>query len=371
LQSDAEMNLARVALGQEDFAGAERQLRKIIAAGRLTTQAEASARFLLGDALDGAGRYDAAFECYAAAKSALREEFAPVYESPRANTAYDGVGEILDEFRRSAPSGWAKPPQAPSPTGGERAHAFLVGFPRSGTTLLEQVLAAHPDIVALDERPVMIDVETEFLTRPGGVVRLAGIESEQLSPFREAYWKRVAGHGVAVAGKVFIDKHPLSTFRLPLISKVFPYAKLLFAVRDPRDVVFSCFRRSFNMNSAMYEFNSLQRAARFYDAVMQAGEVYLNELPLEVCRVRYEDLVADFEGEARRVSDFLGVGWNVAMRDFAEGARRRRIATPSSGQVTRGLYGEGVGQWRNYAFAMAEALPALEPWLEKFGYDPN
>jgi hypothetical protein len=237
--------------------------------------------------------------------------------------------------------------------------------------LLEQVLATHPDVVALDERPVMIEAEAEFLTETGGVKRLAGVVSELLEPFRQSYWKRVREFGVEPHGKVFIDKHPLSTFRLPIISKVFPNAKIIFAVRDPRDVVLSCFRRSFNMNSAMYEFNTIEGAARFYDAVMTAGEVYMSTLPVEVHRLRYEDLVADFEETAGGLCDFLGIERTSQLRDFAATAAARRIATPSSAQVVRGLYGEGVDQWRNYAFSLAPALPILQPWIEKFGYQPS
>jgi hypothetical protein len=165
---------------------------------------------------------------------------------------------------------------------------------------------------------------------------------------------------------VFVDKHPLSTVRLPLIFKVFPDAKIIFTVRDPRDVVLSCFRRSFRMNAVNYEFNDLERAARMYDAVMTAGATYFARLPLKVHQVRYEDLVADFEREGRALCEFLGVAWTDKLKDFA--ATDRAIATPSSTQVRRGLYEEGAGQWRNYAEPMATVIPILHPWIERFGY---
>ena len=302
----------------------------------------------------------------------MAEQFAAhVYGGARANDAYDGLHEILNEYRGEPARGLGPKPPGPPIRGEERAHAFLVGFPRSGTTLLEQVLGTHPEIVDLDERPVLIDVETEFLTRPGGVKRLASVSSAALEPFRQSYWRRVREFDVEPAGKVFVDKHPLSTIRLPLIAKVFPEAKIIFALRDPRDVVLSCFRRSFNMNAAMYQFNAIETAARYYDAVMQAGEIYLAELPLAAHHVRYEDLVADFDTTARGVCEFLGLEWTEALRDFAATAQSRRIATPSSTQVGRGLYTEGVGHWRNYAFALEPVLPILRPWIEKFGYDPD
>lgn len=367
-QTDALMNLARIDVGEGKFEAGEKRLRQIIELPDLKPQARANARFILGDALDGAARYEEAFAAYTQGKQELGEQFGGTFGGEDAHAALGAVREILAEFEAAPTGAWAT--HAPSPDRTAGGHAFLVGFPRSGTTLLEQVLAAHPDVVALDERPVMIEAETTFLTQPGGVGRLAAAPDGVLAPLRGAYWRRVRDFGIDPAGKVFIDKHPLSTIRLPLIAKMFPSAKIIFALRDPRDVVFSCFRRSFNMNASMYEFNTIESAASYYDAVMQAGAVYLDKLPLKTMRVRYEDLVADFEPVATGVLEFLGLEWTDQVNNFAEAARGRRIATPSSAQVVRGLYGEGVGQWRNYAFALEPALPTLKPWIERFGYEP-
>jgi tetratricopeptide (TPR) repeat protein len=368
-QTDALTNLARIDVGEGKYDEATRRLREIIALPSLPPQARANAHLILGDALDGAQRHAEAFDAYTKGKSEFGEQFAADFGGERAHAALKGVRDILTEFEATPAESW-RAPKALAPKSAERGHAFLVGFPRSGTTLLEQVLAAHPDVVALDERPVMMDAETEFLTQDGGVGRLAATPSEALALFREAYWRRVRAFGSDPTDKVFIDKHPLSTFRLPLIFKVFPGAKIIFALRDPRDVVFSCFRRSFNMNASMYEFNSIESAARYYDAVMAAGQVFLERLPVEVIRVRYEDLVADFEGQGRGVLDFLGLEWTDEVTNFAEQAKGRRIATPSSAQVVRGLYNEGVGQWRNYASALEPAASILAPWIRAFGYEP-
>ena len=89
-----------------------------------------------------------------------------------------------------------------------------------------------------------------------------------LEPLRAAYWQLVAKAGIDMAGKMFVDKHPLNTLKLPLIARLFPRAKILFACRDPRDVVLSCFRHRFQMSAPIYEMLSLQGAARYYDAVM-------------------------------------------------------------------------------------------------------
>jgi len=368
-QTDAPMTLARVEIGRLKFDAAARRLAKVVKLPDLKPIARANAHILMGDALDGAARYQQAFESYAAGKTELAELFADRFGPAVTRPAAEGARALLAEFLDTPESGWRA--QGDVPRGPERAHIFLVGFPRSGTTLLEQILATHSEIETLEERPLMLDAELTFLTRAGGLKQLAATPGEALEPYRRTYWKRVREFGVNPAGKVFVDKHPLGTVRLPLIHKVFPGARLLFALRDPRDVVLSCFRRSFNMNEAMYAFNTIEGAATYYDAVMTAGEAYLASLPIETYRVRYEDLVSDFEGRTRELCDFLGVPWADHLKNFAQTASKRRVATPSSTQVGRGLYEGGAGQWRRYAFALEPVLPILKPWIEKFGYDPD
>lgn len=369
-QTDASMTLARVEIGRLKFDAAARRLAKLVKLPDLKPIARANAQILMGDALDGAARHQQAFAAYAAGKTELAELYADRFGPAVTRPAAEGARALMAEFLDTPESGWRTPNDS-LPPGPARGHAFLVGFPRSGTTLLEQILATHPEIETLEERPLLLDAELAFLTRPGGLKQLATMPSEALEPYRRTYWKRVGEFGVNPAGKVFIDKHPLGTVRLPLIHKVFPGAKLLFALRDPRDVVLSCFRRSFNMNEAMYAFNTIEGAAAYYDAVMTVGETYLTRLPIETVRIRYEDLVADFEGRTRELCEFLGVPWADHLKNFAQTATKRMVATPSSTQVGRGLYEGGAGQWRRYAFAIEPVLPTLRPWIEKFGYDPD
>ena len=368
-QTDAMMNLARIDMGQGEPAEAVRRIEATIDLPFLKPLARANCKIMLGDALDAQGRQQDAYAAYKEGKSDIRALYADVFEAPDMARAADVARRIHAELLEPPRAAWTRP-SAGGLQAGERRHAFLMGFPRSGTTLLEQVLETHPDVVALDERPLLLSAEVEFLAKPDGVGRLADVLPLFLEPFQENYWRTVKDLGVDPAGKVFVDKFPLATVRLPLISKIFPQAKIIFAVRDPRDVVFSCFRRSFNMNPAMYEFNTLEGAARYYDAVMRAGQAYFERLPLDVHRVKYEDLVANFDGVTQGVCEFLGLDWTDDLRNFARTAGERRIATPSSVQIGRGLYSEGAGQWRPYAFALAEVMPILQPWIEAFGYDP-
>ena len=189
--------------------------------------------------------------------------------------------------------------------------------------------------------------------------------------YRNAYWKLVADNGVEVKGKLFVDKQPLNTIKLPLIATLFPNAKILFALRDPRDVVFSCFRRRFKINVATYEFLTLEGTARCYNSVMRLAELCRKQLAIDLCQSRHEDVVNDFDVHIREICRFIGVEWADEMRDFKGAARLQSIRSLSAAQVRRGLYREGIGQWQRYAKELAPILPVLEPWIEAFGYEPR
>ncbi|HTC38299.1 MAG TPA: sulfotransferase, partial [Steroidobacteraceae bacterium] len=247
-------------------------------------------------------------------------------------------------------------------------HVFLIGFPRSGTTLLEVVLDGNPRVVSLEEHELLADGVLAFMREPLDLLPLARAEIQALSALRQAYWRRVRDAGADVAGKVFVDKHPLNSMKLPLIAKLFPQAKILFAVRDPRDVILSCFRRRFKMNPSMYELLTLPGAAAFYAAVMTFADTARRALLLDWREVRYESLIAGFEREMRGVCEFIGLEWDAAMGEFAGRAAAREHATPSTAQLSQGLITTATAQWRNYEPYIRPALPVLEPWMKRFNY---
>jgi hypothetical protein len=245
---------------------------------------------------------------------------------------------------------------------------FLVGFPRSGTTLIEEVLATHPDVVTVSEQEYLIDGFRELMGDANALDRLSAITAPEAERFRKSYWDKLRAGGVDPAGRLVLDKQPLNTIKLPLITKLFPDAKILFAVRDPRDVVWSCFRQRFQMNSDMYEFVTLDGTVRFYDAVMALAVLYKKKLPLDIHFAYYERLVEDFELQTRAICRFAGIEWHEGLRDFAARAPSRTITTPSAAQIARGLYTSGIGQWRPYAEFLAPALEQLRFWVDGFDY---
>jgi tetratricopeptide (TPR) repeat protein len=366
-QPGAILSLATLEQREGAYGAVVARLQPLLQRGGLALLHEASAQRLLADALDAEGRAGEAFPAYAAANRLLRHAHQATFGRAGVEGGVALTERLLAYFEAASASAWKGAPGAAGEGDEVAGHVFLVGFPRSGTTLLEQVLASHPDIVALEERNTLGDVGAFFFEN-AELDRLAKLKKADAERLRAEYWARVRENGVEPKGKVFVDKLPLTTLWLPYIAKLFPKAKVLFARRDPRDVVLSCFRRRFMVNGALYAFTELDELARFYAGTMGLAEVYREKLPLDWQVHRHEDLVEDFDKEVQAICAFLGVEWNTAMRDFAETAKRRDVRTPSAPQVRRGLYREGMGQWRAYAEGMAPVLPTLEPWVERFGY---
>ncbi len=258
------------------------------------------------------------------------------------------------------------------PPNAARQHIFLIGYPRSGTTLVENILASLPSVSALEERPTLIATDLEFIAGDAdeivaGLERFSKLDEAALEQHRRAYWDKVSASGVPENAPCLVDMDPLKGTRLPFISRLFPNARILIMRRDPRDVVWSCFRTNFAMSSGTLEYTTLERTARHYDALMRLTEVALERLPINVHFVQYHRLVEDFDAETKAMCAFAGLEWTEAVRSFDRTAARRGVTTASVGQVRRGLY-DGTQQWEPYAEFLAPILPILQPWIEKFGY---
>jgi Tfp pilus assembly protein PilF len=360
---DAVLSLAAAELAGGALDRAEAQLRDLLADRRAGPTDRSRAHGLLGDVLDAAARYPEALDAYSACNESLRHlhrRFAA------------GTGML--EYSRSLTAAWTE--VAPRWTAGEPAepvaggaadHVLLIGFPRSGTTLLEVVLDGHPGVASLEEHELLTEGVLRFMREPLDLGPLARAQESELRELRAAYWERVRSGGVDVAGKIFLDKHPLNTLKLPLIARLFPRAKILFVCRDPRDVVLSCFRRRFMMNAAMYQMLTLGGAAQLYDAVMDFADRARPLLGLDWHEVRYEQLMEDFTGQTRAVCAFLGLEWTADMQAFSSRVQARERATPSTAQLARGLDRSGIGHWQHYRAALEPLQPLLQRWVERLG----
>lgn len=306
----------------------------------------------------------------AAAFEAFREANGVAATSPQAKTAskirYLGeiaaAGVIVPRLPalvdlQSAPETSASP-------------AFVVGFPRSGTTLSDQILDSHPRARTLSEKPVVDRIVQHFADVAGGYpAALANVSPEQLAALRAEYQSVAATYVEVAPGELLVDRYPLNIVRLPAIWRLFPHARVVLALRHPCDVVLSCYMQHFSLNDAMVSFLTLEDAARLYHAVMDLWRTCTEHLDLDVHVLRYESLVGDFEAEVRALLAFLDLPWNDRVLDFATHARERGdINTPSYHQVTRRIYTDARERWRRYAQPLTPVLPVLAPWAEYFGY---
>lgn len=362
---DALISVAAAELASGGLTRSEALLRQLLADARVAAIDKARASGLLGDVLDAGGRYPEALAAYTSCNEALRR-IHNRFATGLSLTAYADqltrtVNGTLDRYRIAD--------RAPAETGANvSGHVFLLGFPRSGTTLLEIVLDGHPRVASLDEHELLIEGVQHFMSDAGDLTALERAGEEELRRFRNAYWQRVKEAEIDVSGKVFVDKYPMSTLKLPLIARLFPNAKILFACRDPREVVLACFRRRFRMNPATYQLLTFPGGAALYHQVMGFAELMRPVFGSSWMRVRYEDLVADFTGQMRSICEFIGLEWIAGMEDFATRAKERERSTPSTAQLARGLDRSRVTHWKNYETALTPVLPILEKWVERLGY---
>jgi len=361
----ATIALAMAELADKQFALAHRLIAPLAADPGIGPINRSIALGLVGDALDGLERPADAFAAYVTAREVLRESLGDTLKGQE--SAIARVRRVADYFRAAPTEAWRADIRDAAP-GSVATHVFLVGFPRSGTTVLEQALASHPDVRTMEEVDCLGDTVGEFFYAPDGMERFAALGADGLAKLRSRYWQGVEAAGAKTDRAVFVDKMPLNTVHQGLIARLFPAAKILFALRDPRDVVLSCFRRRLVMMAHSVEFLRIDTAAALYDAVMDLAQIYRDLLALQRLDLRHEDMIADFDGEMRRVCDFLAIGWDESMRDFAEHARARDVKTPSAQQVVRGLNRAGVGQWQRFRVQLEPVLPILAPWVERFGY---
>lgn len=248
---------------------------------------------------------------------------------------------------------------------------FLIGFPRSGTTLLEQILDSHPAIQAMEEKgAVAVMVNAVLSAASERDDALAELDVEDIDRLRELYFDEVKRHLDLRTGSLLLDKMPLNIVNTPIIWRVFPNAKYILAVRHPCDVSLSCLMQNFAVNEGMAGFFSLEDTVSTYAAVMEAWQEYVDALPLDYHRIRYEDLVANVEGESRRLLTFLGVPWNDAVLKHTEHARQRgAINTPSYHQVVQPIYQHARYRWERYEREFAPVMETLRPFISYFGYD--
>ncbi len=255
----------------------------------------------------------------------------------------------------------------------DAAHSpvFVVAFPRSGTTLLELTLDAHPLLRSMDEQPfvqnALEDIRGFGIEYPEG---LAALTPGQLDAVRANYWRRAARKVQLGAGERLVDKNPLNLLRLPVIRRVFPNAHILLAIRHPFDVILSCYMQHFQAPDFALLCAEMPALVVGYRKAFDFWYAHVELLAPQVLEVRYETFVADFENEVQRIAAFLQLPWDPAMLTPARRALEKRyISTPSYSQVVQPVNQKAVGRWQAYRKYLLPGLPAVAPYLERWGYE--
>lgn len=313
---------------------------------------------LIAELADRLGDPDRAF----AAFEVMNRESAKARPAPAGPTYRETVAASATLLTQDQIGGWPKLDLTLSPS----SPIFIVGFPRSGTTLLDTLLMNIPSLHVLEEMPVLLQVEMALANEK----RLAKLSSDEANRLRSLYYEKLAEIAPVAEGATVVDKHPLHMARMALVHRLFPDAKIVFVERHPCDVVLSCFMANFQLNHAMRSFVALEEAARTYDAVFDAWTRAETLLPLRVHRIRYEHMVEDLEGEMRPLLGFLGLDWDPKVLDNrAAAAKRDHIRTASYSQVTEPIYRRSAGRWERYRKQMEPVLPILAPWAKRMGYE--
>lgn len=348
---------------------AEKVLRPVLA--NAEGQVRIRGYYELGAILDRQGRYDEAMSAFLEAKAMLRPSAQPLLANLYARRAI--LKKARADYTAEAMQRWFDFAPQLQPA---RRLAFLGGHPRSGTTLLEQVLDTHPDIVSAEETQIFVDdVLMPLRSRiPGDAPMPALLETVQpdaLRESRERYFRSMElCLNKPIGDRLLIDKNPPITLNIPAFIRVFPEIKILFALRDPRDVVLSCFMQCYvpvTSNTAPYL--SLEDTSEGYAYMSEEWKIFSSLMKNPWLEVRYEDVVADLESISRQVLDFLDVSWDPSVLRFDEHARRKRVRSPSYADVTQPVYKRALGRWRNYQKYLEPYLSKLGPFVKAFGYE--
>ncbi len=310
---------------------------------RFSGRQRAELHFALFKAYDELERCDDAFAHLAEGNRIYRAQVP--YEEDGVNAFFRGLKETYTAEAMAPFAGAGHPSDVP---------IFVVGMPRSGTTLVEQILASHPDVYGAGELQYVRDLIHGDFAGPDYPAGLTELGAEGLRRFGGYYTVRLAA--LAPGAKRIVDKLPANFRHLGLLHLAMPRARLIHVVRDARDTCFSCYTQLFasGLNYA-YDLGELGRYYRATEALMAHWQSVLP--PGALLRIRYEDLIGDFETEARRLIAFCGLDWNEACRRFYE--TRRAVRTKSEFQVRRPLYTSSIGRWQRYEHWLGPLLKAL------------
>jgi hypothetical protein len=327
-------------------------------------------RYELGGGLDRQRRYDDAMAAFVEVKNMLLPQAAKQIADlkvvrERLNTMKAGISGGL--FERWHDAGRNLQPQY--------RLALLGGHPRSGTTLLEQVLDTHPEVVSAEETEIFhnaayLPLTRKFSSDPPILSVLEGAQADALQQSRADYLRSMELFlGGSLGGRLLIDKNPSLTFLIPAMARIFPEMKFVIALRDPRDVCLSCFMQPLSLSQVSAAYLTLKDTVEEYASLMSLWLTIRPLLKTPYLEVKYEDMVNDLESVAKRTLNFLDLPWNAEVLRFDEHARSKLVRSPTYADVAKPVFKTAVARWRHYEKYLAPHLRDLQPFINAFGYE--
>lgn len=304
--------------------------------------------YALGKVHDARSEFEKAIGCWHEANGARRRQAG----EPQAEATYERAERLMLRCKE-----WPFGCEACPPEDNEPQMIFIVGMPRSGTTLTEQIIATHPAAVGCGELPELpllaqqltsgLDLHLKPWEKP--------LNLDALMEAKRSYLK-AATRNRSVASNVLVDKAPLNFFNLWLASLLFPSARIVWCRRDPRDVGVSIYGENFALDERLC--SRLDGIAHYINIQEKLMAHWRRCLPLSFHEVHYESLVAHPERETRGILDFVGLEWNPGCLQFYK--RSDGVQTPSRWQVRQPIYNRSIGRWRNYREHLAPLIEALD-----------
>jgi tetratricopeptide (TPR) repeat protein len=360
---------AMLARTRGDLDQAEKILQPLLEWPDLDANQRATVWHALVRVKDEQGDFDSAFHAATQAK-----EFLPPYFNQKKRTLKNGVRmlrECHDQITATELHRWHD--EAGSDTGPDVA--FLTGFLRSGTTLIEHVLDAHDGVICSDENPFLHnDLRQLIFERKTPDCSWADclnrLTSDRIEDFQQRYIKAMESKLYeSIGDRIHLDKNPWCASMLLPTLRIFPHAKILFALRDPRDVVLSCFLSYTPDRDAFVCFENLESTARRYSFSM-ACWLKLREIIKSPWReIRYEDTVNNLERQAKGALETLGLPWDEGVLDYRENTSDAILGGPNHTMVSKPIYKTAMARWKLYEKHLEPVMDMLDPFIKAFGYD--
>ena len=316
---------------------------------------------LLAKSYDNISEYEKSFKFFSEANNLIYQIYKNKYKK---ENYIDLVNQRIKYYLKLDIKKWnIEFPKQNDPT-------FLVGFPRSGTTLLDTILRTHNSVEVIEEKPIVEEFVDDLKNKINNdFTKLENINQKFYNEMRNIYFEKRNKYIKLDKNKIYVDKLPLNLIFIGEIYRFFPNAKFIFAIRNPYDTVLSCFMQQFTPNEAMMNFTNLDDASKFYDLSMTLYRKYFELFKSNIFEIKYEDVVNDFDTSIKKLLKFLDVEWEESIKEFYITASKRGIiSTPSFNQVNKPIYKKSINRWKNYEHKFKNIKPKLSKWITEFKY---